>query len=125
MATGYYCTPTQIRYRYNTNEVTDLADDDGDATADSGVIEWIAEEVSLELYSYFYDRYSATALNPVGYTAGSATYPIVESMASWLSADRLKERQGMGPETGTGAMHPVIEWAGRVRFGTADIPGAT
>lgn len=120
MTTGYYCTATQVGYFLNANEVTDLADDNADQTADTGVVAALMQAASEEIWSYIQGRYSATtAMDPGNYTSGSGTYPILESKSAQLTADMARARQGVieypGPD------NPVIRWCERVRACLADV----
>ncbi len=114
-----WASTTQLRLHLNTNEVTDLADDDDDASADTNVLEEMLDRAAHVIWSIISDRYnSTTAMRPETYTAGDGTYPMLESQNAALAAAYLRERQG--GET-TEMDHPVILWAYRVRYFEADV----
>lgn len=109
----------QLRLYLNTNEVTDLADDDDDASADTGVLAAALDRAAHVIWSLISDRYNdTTAMRPETYTAGDGTYPMLESQNCALARDYLRERQGGEVVENT---HPVIQWAFRVRFFEAGV----
>jgi len=110
---------TQLRYFLNTHEVTDLADDDDDASADTGVLDAHLDRAAHVIWSIISDRYGdTTAMRPETYTAGDSTYPMLETQNCALGRDFLRERNG-GPIVGMD--HPVILWAQLVRRFEADV----
>lgn len=120
MTTGYYCSSTQVGYFLNANEVTDLADDNADQTADTGLVAALMLAASEEIWSYIQNRYSATtAMDPANYTSGSGTYPVLEMKAAQRTATLLRIRQGTAEDPGT--EDPVIKWCERVRMTLADV----
>ncbi|HUW34769.1 MAG TPA: hypothetical protein VM223_24435 [Planctomycetota bacterium] len=116
MSNGY-CTEAQVKLCMNTNEVTSWADDAGDGTADSGVIQWCIDTASQQIWSFVQTQYSSvTAMNPVGYTSG--TYPVLDLMTAPLAADYLRARQGRKP---VDDKHPSLMWARQIAAGIGAI----
>lgn len=62
-----YCTEADLKKRLTAARVDDLADDDGDGSADTGVIDDIIEDASHEVWAAAKDRYGGE--DPDGYTA--------------------------------------------------------
>jgi len=120
MTTGYYCSSAQVGYFLNANEVTWLADDNADQTADTGLVTALMTAASEEAWSYLSGRYSATtAMDPANYTSGSGVYPALEMKVAQRTATLLRVRQGVIEDPGM--EDPCIQWYERVRATLADV----
>ena len=112
-----YCTVAQTKLACNANEIVDLADDDGNGTADTGVIEWAITTASDQIWSIVRVQYGAvTAMDPASYVSGA--YPVLDAMAAQLAVEVLRARQGRRPLSQD---HPSLRWAEQVRAGLAEI----
>lgn len=112
-----YCTVAQVKLACNLNEIVDLADDDGDGTADTGVIEWAITTASDWIWSIVRTQYASdTDMDPTSYTA--ATYPVLDYMTAQLAVEVLRARQGRRPIS---PEHHALVWASKVAAGLAEI----
>ncbi len=111
-----YCTEAQVRLVYNTNRVTDAADDDAGGTADTGVIAAVIEGVDGLVESYVCRRYPPL---PASYTG---TMPkVLQHQAEKMVVARLLSRQGQHHRW----EEDVLAWRKDIAAGDAVIPGFT
>lgn len=112
-----WCESTDVQLAYNSLFVTDLADDDKNATADTGVIARAIAMAMDEMFSYIGGRYPT--ITPE-YTGTVPTF--YKHVCSQLAAINLKRRQGMG----AGEWHEsIIALLEKVRDGKAIVQGWT
>ncbi len=113
-----YHVEADIRFRFNTFHVGELADDDGSGGADPGVIAAIIASSDQELFSIFGSRYPSA--DPATITTVPA---ILRDKAADLSIYYLKRRQDRGGRPLD--RDEIILWAEKVADGTYIIPGLT
>jgi hypothetical protein len=108
---------------YNKNEIPLLADDTGNGTAETGVIQWAIDSASNMIYSIVQGRDGYGAADradmvPSDYNTTTNPYPVLGYRTAPLVIAVLKTRQGrfLVPHD-----HPSLLWAREVRKGNADI----
>lgn len=112
-----YCTEAQVHLCVNTDEATSWADDAGDGTADTGVIQDAIDRASRLIWSIISVQYADTTdMDPDTYTA--ATYPVLDSMTAPLAVEFLRARQGRKQ---IDKDHTTLVWARQVAQGLAVI----
>lgn len=114
-----YHDEAAIRLRFNTDLLTQLTDDNGDGTADAGVIAGIVADVDNELFAIIGSRYPSA--DPANFTPADAPRAI-RSRAVALSIHYIKNRQARGS---TPMLQSILEWLEKVADGTYIIPGLT
>ena len=116
-----YGTEAQLSLAFNTRALVDLADDNKDGVADTGILAAGLAWSSRTMWAILYPRFSAvTAMNPESYTSGA--YPVLDSMCILLTIDWLKHRQGR--EKFEYDKHPTIQFCKDVAMGYGSIPAA-
>lgn len=110
-----YHIEADIRFRWNTNHTTELADDDGSNTPDAGVIAAIIAGSDSEIFAIIGSRY------PSADPATIVTVPaVLRDRAADLSIYYLKRRQERGR---LADKEEIIAWFDKVADGTYIIPG--
>ena len=127
---GGWCDVAQVSLLYNTNEVTDYADDDKDDAADTGVIQACIDAAADDIWAIIRPALSTAAQashEPGTYSAAGGVCRVLESKNATYAIDYLRERQGETLRNGQpilGDQNPHRIWAYQVADGTISIPGA-
>jgi len=117
---AWYCSEAEVGYAMSETRRTRLADDDGDGSAESGVVTWAIKTASALIYSIISDNAdiaSDSTYEPETYVSG--TYPILDTQAAQLAATYLRQRRS-GTEINLGT-DPTIQWCYKIRNGEASI----
>ena len=116
-----YITNADIEQRLGNDTYVQLTDDDGDGTADVGVVNEARNGAEGEVDSYLARRYRL----PIDLTAHADIADVLASFALDLVEYRLRSRRPPVPKDVVDRHSRALEWLERVAVGTIDLPSAT
>ena len=116
-----YITNADIEQRLGSDTYVQLADDDGDGTADVGVVNEARTGAEGEVDSYLARRFQL----PIDLAAHADIAGVLASFALDLVEYRLRLRRPPVPKDAVNRHSRAIEWLKRVADGTIDLPSAT
>lgn len=115
-----YITNADIEQRLGSDTYVQLADDDGDGTADVGVVNEARIGAEGEVDSYLARRFQL----PIDLAAHADIAGVLASFALDLVEYRLRLRRPPVPKDAVDRHARAIEWLKRVADGTIDLPSA-
>jgi len=115
-----YITNADIEQRLGSDTYVQLTDDDGDGTADIGVVNEARNGAEGEVDSYLARRYQL----PIDLTIHADIAGVLASFALDLVEYRLRLRRPPVPKDAVDRHARAIEWLKRVADGTIDLPSA-
>ena len=115
-----YITNADIEERLGSATYVQLADDDGDDVADTGVVDEARLGAEGEVDSYLARRYDV----PIDLTTYPELADILASVALDLAEYRLRCRRPPVSDAALRKRKEAIEWLERVADGTIDLPSA-
>lgn len=116
-----YITNADIEERLSTATYIQLTDDDGDGSADVGVVDEARLAAEGEVNSFLARRYGV----PIDLTVHADLADVLASISLDLVEHRLRSRR---PPVSTDAVRRhahAIDWLARVADGRIDLPSAT
>jgi phage gp36-like protein len=116
-----YITNTDIERRLGSAAYVQLTDDDGDGSADVGVVDEARLAAEGAVNSFLAKRYSV----PVNLVAHSELADLLASVTLDLAEYRLRARRPPIPESAERLHNQAMGWLMEVAEGTIDLPAAT
>ena len=115
-----YITNSDIEERLGTAAYIQLADDDGNGTADVGVVDEARLGAEGEVNSYLGRRYAV----PISLTTHPDLAEVLASFTLDLAEYRLRLRRPPVPDDARRRRDQAIEWLTRVAEGRIELPSA-
>ena len=116
-----YITNTDIENRLGTATYLQLADDDGDGSADVVVVDEARLGAEGEINSYLARRYRV----PIDLTVHAELRDVLTSVTLDLVEFRLRSRRPPVPEHVIRMRDGTLDWLRRVADGGADLPSTS
>ncbi|MFQ5415021.1 MAG: phage protein Gp36 family protein [Phycisphaerae bacterium] len=113
-----YITNADIEERLGTAAYIQLTDDDGDGTADIGVVDEARLGADGEVNSYLARRFAV----PIDLTAHPEVADILATITLDLAEYRLRVRRPPVPAEAAAKRDAAIAWLARVAAGTIEVP---
>jgi phage gp36-like protein len=115
-----YITNADIQQRVGAEAYVQLADDDGDGQADTGVVDEVRLGAEGEVNSYLARRYAV----PIDLTTHADLAGLLASVTLDLAEYRLRVRRPPVPQETLGRRSQAVDWLTRVAGGALDLPAA-
>lgn len=113
-----YITNADISERLGSATLVQLADDDGNGTADTGVIDEARLGAEAEVNSYLAARYAV----PINLTVHPELVDMLASLTLDLAEDRLRSRRPPVSADFVRRFTESREWLRRLADGTVELP---
>ena len=115
-----YITNADIEQRLGSDAYVQLTDDDGDGTADVGVVDEARLGAEGEVSSYLARRFQV----PIDLTSFPELAGLLASVTLDLAEYRLRVRRPPAPDAAVRQRDQAIEWLKGVVNGTIELPSA-
>ena len=115
-----YVTNADIEERLGTDTYVQLTDDDGDGSADVGVVDEARLGAEGEVDSYLAHRY----LVPINVATFTELAGLLATVTLDLIEHRLRSRRPPVPDAEVRKWEATITWLGRVAKGEIELPSA-
>ncbi len=116
-----YITNADIQERLGNDSYVQLTDDDGNGSADVGVVNEARLAAEGEVNSYLARRYQV----PINLTTHPDLADLLASITLDLVEFRLRSRRPPVPEDAKLRQSQALDWLARVADGRVDLPSAT
>ena len=113
-----YLTNADIEERLGSKAYVQLADDDGDGTADVGVVDEARLAALGEVNGYLAQRYET----PIDTSIHTELAPLLQSISLDLAEYHLRSRRPPVPSTALRRRDQAVVWLRRVASGSISLP---